>query len=134
MWSDDFDTGASLAQNAVPAVEIMQMDPQAAALLLPDVTEIQQLPQAAFVSTVLSPEARAVVLNASDVYTDWGTVVNYATTYGIGQDNPTDPNDMTAQQSARSVMLTFDTVSSFDVRYFLQGGRCTNAGRNSLDE
>ena len=49
---------------------------------------------------------------------------------GTGKDNPDDPRELTAVQRSRSVLLTLDRVSSFDVRYALVGG--TGTGRNFL--
>ena len=40
-----------------------------------------------------------------------------ATVQGFGSDNPEDPRELTELQRSRSVLLTFDSISSFDVRY-----------------
>ena len=75
----DFDTGMSQVEGAVPAVEIMQMGPQASAVLLPDVSEIAAQSEAAFASS-LSSAAQAI---AATMPGDWGTLVYSATVYGV---------------------------------------------------
>lgn len=47
----------------------------------------------------------------------WGTPVSRATARGVGADNPIESYVLTQQQVDRSVMVRFDNVSSFRVRY-----------------
>lgn len=106
----DFDTGWSQVIGAVPAVECMQMGPQATAIQLPHDSDIQQLSQADFVAS-LSEAARAV---ASTFSTDWSTsnasVVNTASVFGVGDDNPSDSYSLTELQARRSLMAMFEQV------------------------
>ena len=61
---------------------------------------------------------------------DWGTLINRATVYGIGSDNPQDPNFLTDLQGGRAVMALFENVGSFQVRYAIAG--CCTTGRNFM--
>ena len=61
---------------------------------------------------------------------DWGAIVNHGTVYGVGDDNPLDPYQLTQLQSMRSVMIMFEQMSSFQVRYAI--GACCTTGRNFI--
>lgn len=50
---------------------------------------------------------------------------------GFGEDNPDNPANLTEQQVSRAIMYSFDSVSTFDVRFSLSGGT-GGTGRNLL--
>ena len=98
---------------------------QAAALYLSPKTELRQY---SAWQTYLAPSAYASFMAKNPEA--WTAVINTATTYGIGNDNPASPYELTPQQAARSVMVEFVDVSSFQVRYAI--GACCTTGRNFL--
>jgi len=120
----DFDTGLSQIIGAEPAVEMMQMGPEAARLDLATATEIRQ---SADWNSQLTAEGQAI---ASGMVGSWTGVVNRASIYGIGEDNPVHPFDLTELQLARSVMVMFEQLSTFHVRYGIN--KCCTTGRNFL--
>ena len=79
------DAGMSLLQGAQPAIEAMQMGPQAVLLELPWETEILQFPAWADVPS-LTAQARAI---AATMPEPWGTIINHGTVYGVGGAPPT---------------------------------------------
>jgi hypothetical protein len=123
----DFDVGASQVAGASPAIEMMQMGPQAAHVELPSVTEIHTSTQWSDVPS-LSAGARGIIATTMPGANTWGTAVHHGTVFGVGDDNPFDPYDLTAQQARRSVMAMFERVSSFQVRYAI--GACCNTVRS----
>ena len=102
--------------------------PQAVAVEVPSPTEIVQNQQATFLN-LLTPDARAIY---SSVPGDWTTSpasqINYASTYGVGNDNPADPTRLTDQQGQRAVLVMFEQTSVFQVRYAIW--QCCTTGRN----
>ncbi len=120
----DFDTGLSQVGGAVPAVELMQIGPQATAVLLPNVTEIRQRSRADLPSVV----SAAGVAALSGLGAQWSTSYYLASAYGVGGDNPADPYYLTALQERRSIMAMFDGISAFQVRFAIDG--CCTTGRN----
>ena len=64
-----------------------------------------------------------------DTHTE-ASPVYCSTETGIGADNPMNPHDIIDLQRDRSVLITFEDVSTFDVRFTLVGGKST--GRNFL--
>ena len=103
-----------------PAIEVMQMGPQTAALVLPrgptaDVTAHDGWAE------LLSGEALAA---ANMLPGAWTTRVYSASMHGVGVDNPADPQRLTALQAARSVMAMLEQVESFQVR--LDRGRLSS--------
>jgi hypothetical protein len=119
----DFDTGMSQVSAAVPAVEIMQVGPQASTVSIPAVTDMLERSESAFEQS-LSPEALFFIQNMPE---PWSTHTYAATIYGVGNDNPADPYALTELQQRRSVMVTFESLSSFQVRYAIHGCCTTGA-------
>jgi len=111
----DFDAGMSQVAGAEPAIEMMQMGPQATALELPAITEIRQYARWSDVPE-LDAGARAIVNTMPDAGS-WGMIVNHGTVYGVGDDNPLDPYQLTALQAGRSIMVMFEHINTFQVRY-----------------
>jgi hypothetical protein len=119
----DFDAGISQVSGSSLAMEMMQMGPQAAHVELPSVTEIHTSAQWSDVPS-LSAGARGIIATTMPGANTWGTAVHHATVFGVGDDNPFDPYDLTAQQAQRSIMAMFERVSTFQVRYAI-GSCCT---------
>ena len=63
--------------------------------------------------TPAEQEAAGVSLDGADGWDDIPAVC--ASRAGIGEDNPTNPNTLTAEQQARVAVLQLDAVSSFDL-------------------
>ena len=93
-----FDTGLSLVEGATPAVETMQMGPQASVVELPTVSEITRLSHAQAIAQ-MSAGAYAI---ASEAPSQWETTVHVASVYGVGADNPVDPSDLADLQARTS--------------------------------
>merc|ERR1712196_287293 len=105
-------------------IEAMQLGPQAAAVELTEVSEVQQLSQAEYIQS-LSAEAGAI---ASAVFEGgWPSAVFVASTLGDARDNPTASDGLTDQQKRRSVMAMFEDVSCFQIRFVVYG--CCGTGR-----
>merc|ERR1719313_13564 len=129
----DFDYGISQVQGARPAIEIMQMGPQASYLELQGrSSEIQQYDSWTSIPQ-LTQQARDIIATMP-ASADWGTtgamVINHGTRYGVGDDNPFDPYTLTELQASRSIMVMFEHVNTFQVRYAI--GACCTTGRNFL--
>ena len=125
----DFDTGISQVVGAVPAIETMQMGPQASNMMVRRATEIQREPYATWFS-MQTAEVQADVATTMLARDPWQSMVNFASVYGVGDDNPANPMDLTELQAHRSVMAEFEQMSSFQIRYALAG--CCTTGRNFL--
>lgn len=80
----DFDSGWSQVSGAVPAVECLQLGPQATKVDRTMPSQISQQSQEAFVAG-LSSAAQAVAVTMQPA---WGTPVYLASMYGVGNDNP----------------------------------------------
>lgn len=55
-----------------------------------------------------------------------------STEKGVNSDNPNDKDDLTDEQLSRSVMLNYESVSSFDITYEIMCNGCNTDGRNFL--
>ena len=77
-----------------------------------------------------TPSVQAEVSATVLAQQPWQSTVNFASVYGVGQDNPFDPVNLTPLQAARSIMAEFEYMSSFQVRYAITG--CCTTGRNFL--
>ena len=123
----DFDTGEANFEGSETQVEVMQMDPAATSLMRALPSEIVQY---ASWADFLSADALASFESRFANIDQWPTPINTATTNGIGNDNPANPSDLTAQQRARMATVQLDGISSFKVRYAISA--CCTTGRNFL--
>ena len=109
----DFDYGISQVRGAQPAIEIMQMGPQATSLEMPYSTEIIAHDRW---SEFLSGESLAVATSALPSSSNWRTAMYQGTVYGVGDDNPSNPYSLTQLQRRRSVIVMFEYLSSYQIR------------------
>ena len=123
----DFDTGMPQFDDSNVQVEVMQMGPEASTLELASPTEIVQYPTW---SDFLSADALASFQSRHATISEWTTPINTATTYGVGNDNPATSYTLTTQQRGRSVLVGFENISFFTVRYAISA--CCTTGRNFL--
>ena len=113
----DFDTGAPRVDEAAPAPEALQMDPDIGdSMLLPSSTELNVL--ASWSDAVTETQLGSFFSAAARTELDaWTSPIIEATQYGIGKDNPTDSQQLTPLQTRRSVMFMFENVTTFRLRY-----------------
>ena len=132
----DLDTGRASGDFADNSVEAMQMDPDASRK--PYRTADSELKKYNDWTTYLmGAEGNTDMI--TELLPDpadrarlgsWSADVFVATQYGIGPDNPIDTYEMTDLQKRRSVMIEFENVKSFKVRYAII--YCCTTGRNFL--
>ena len=143
----DFDTGVARFDGSATQSEAMQIDPQAVQFTLTSESELVQyeawpVEHGGFVNssalikwyqswTGESVENVTEVVNGvSERLGSWATPIMVASAYGVGQDNPFDTYSLTQQQAHRSIMVRFENVSSFEVRFAIS--ECCTTGRNFL--
>ena len=119
----DFDTGQPYVEGSDTQVECVQIGPEAERLIFPPLTEIVQYDE-------WTDFASADDIAGYSSWAAWGSKVNTATVYGVGMDNPSNPLSLTELQANRSLMVLFEDVSSFQVRYAISF--CCTTGRNML--
>jgi hypothetical protein len=131
----DFDTGEPTFQQSRVQVEGFQPGPQAAAVELPSPTEIEtHVDWATFLSSMLSyppaastrvPPSSSANASSAGTWSLWSSAIYSGSTYGVGNDNPTDVYALTAQQTLRAVMVMLEATSIFQV--CLPCSRCTHS-------
>ena len=78
---------------------------------------------------VIDPEGRAI---AASFTPEWpNSNVYFGTVYGVGDDNPADPYDLTALQQRRALVAMLEQTSFFQVRFALSICCTTCAARRS---
>lgn len=102
------------------------MGPQATIVELPTATELIVRSSWSEIGLDASALAIAQTMPAGN----WGDPVYHGTVYGVGLDNPFEPYSVTELQASRSVLVMFEDVSDFQVRYAI--GACCTTGRNFL--
>jgi hypothetical protein len=130
----DFDTGAARFSGSNTQHELLQIDPQAIHPEMMWNTEVTG--HSSWASAIGSNYSTAGLQtlgpNAASVLSQpWTSNVYKASTYGVGEDNPFSAFSLTDQQRMRAVMVMFESVSSFDVRYSISAC-CTTGERRTL--
>ena len=109
-----------------PAIEVLQMGPQSSAVEVPTVTELVR--HSSWSQIGLSPQALAIANSMPSG--SWNDPIYHGTHFGVGLDNPFEPYQVSDLQARRSVLVMFEEVHHFQVRYAISA--CCTTGRNFL--